>query len=180
MLLCWAGMALAVLAKGLIGLVLPGAVLVLYAAVARLRHLEAPAPGQRPAAVLRHRHAVVRAGRPAQSRTAALLLRARALGALLPQDPPPRRRVVLLPRAAGAGHPAVAGRAASAGRPPRARPLPAQAAADLGVFIFFFFSYSSSKLPGYILPIFPALALLAAYLERARAAAASSPPACWW
>jgi 4-amino-4-deoxy-L-arabinose transferase-like glycosyltransferase len=65
MLLCWAGMALAVLAKGLIGLVLPGAVLVLYAAVARLRHLEAPAPGQGPAAVLRHRHAVVRAGRPA-------------------------------------------------------------------------------------------------------------------
>ena len=30
------------------------------------------------------------------------------------------------------------------------------------VFIFFFFSYSSSKLPGYILPIFPALALLIA------------------
>jgi len=36
------------------------------------------------------------------------------------------------------------------------------------VFIFSFFSYSSSKLPGYILPIFPALALLlAAYLETA-------------
>jgi 4-amino-4-deoxy-L-arabinose transferase-like glycosyltransferase len=36
------------------------------------------------------------------------------------------------------------------------------------VFIFFFFSYSSSKLPGYILPVFPALALLiGAYLENA-------------
>jgi len=35
-------------------------------------------------------------------------------------------------------------------------------------FIFFFFSYSSSKLPGYIVPIFPALALLVAlFLERA-------------
>ena len=35
MLLCWAGMALAVLSKGLIGLVLPGAVLVLYTLFAR-------------------------------------------------------------------------------------------------------------------------------------------------
>ncbi len=35
MLLCWAGMALAVLSKGLIGLVLPGAVLVLYTFIAR-------------------------------------------------------------------------------------------------------------------------------------------------
>lgn len=37
------------------------------------------------------------------------------------------------------------------------------------VFIFFFFSYSSSKLPSYILPIFPALALLLArQIEAAR------------
>ncbi|MGC8035466.1 ArnT family glycosyltransferase, partial [Salmonella enterica] len=35
MLLCWAGMALAVLSKGLIGIVLPGAVLVLYTLFAR-------------------------------------------------------------------------------------------------------------------------------------------------
>ena len=35
MLVCWAGMALAVLAKGLIGLVLPGAVLILYSLFAR-------------------------------------------------------------------------------------------------------------------------------------------------
>jgi 4-amino-4-deoxy-L-arabinose transferase-like glycosyltransferase len=35
MLLCWAGMALSVLAKGLIGLVLPGAVLVIYTLVSR-------------------------------------------------------------------------------------------------------------------------------------------------
>lgn len=35
MLLCWAGMALAVLSKGLIGVVLPGAVLVLYTFLAR-------------------------------------------------------------------------------------------------------------------------------------------------
>jgi len=35
MLLCWAGMALAVLTKGLVGLVLPGAVLVLYTVFAR-------------------------------------------------------------------------------------------------------------------------------------------------
>src|SRR5471032_1901172 len=35
MLACWAGMALAVLAKGLIGVVLPGAVLVLYTLAAR-------------------------------------------------------------------------------------------------------------------------------------------------
>lgn len=35
MLLCWAGMALSVLSKGLIGLVLPGAVLVIYTLVTR-------------------------------------------------------------------------------------------------------------------------------------------------
>jgi 4-amino-4-deoxy-L-arabinose transferase-like glycosyltransferase len=35
MLLCWAGMALAVLSKGLIGIVLPGAVLVLYTVFGR-------------------------------------------------------------------------------------------------------------------------------------------------
>ncbi|GGD01804.1 ArnT family glycosyltransferase [Undibacterium terreum] len=35
MLLCWAGMALAVLTKGLIGVVLPGAVLVIYTFVSR-------------------------------------------------------------------------------------------------------------------------------------------------
>ncbi|HTD03187.1 glycosyltransferase family 39 protein [Undibacterium sp.] len=35
MLLCWIGMALAVLSKGLIGIVLPGAVLVIYTFVAR-------------------------------------------------------------------------------------------------------------------------------------------------
>jgi 4-amino-4-deoxy-L-arabinose transferase-like glycosyltransferase len=35
MLLCWAGMALAVLSKGLIGIVLPGAVLVLYTLFSR-------------------------------------------------------------------------------------------------------------------------------------------------
>jgi len=40
------------------------------------------------------------------------------------------------------------------------------------LFIFFFFSISSSKLPHYILPIFPALALLVAgYLETAKARA---------
>jgi 4-amino-4-deoxy-L-arabinose transferase-like glycosyltransferase len=35
MLVCWAGMALSVLAKGLIGLVLPGAVLVIYTLISR-------------------------------------------------------------------------------------------------------------------------------------------------
>ena len=35
MLICWASMALAVLSKGLIGIVLPGAVLVIYSAAAR-------------------------------------------------------------------------------------------------------------------------------------------------
>lgn len=40
------------------------------------------------------------------------------------------------------------------------------------VFFFFFFSISHSKLPGYILPIFPALALMiAVYLEECKPAA---------
>jgi 4-amino-4-deoxy-L-arabinose transferase-like glycosyltransferase len=46
------------------------------------------------------------------------------------------------------------------------------------VFILLFFSYSSSKLPGYMLPVFPAMALLAgAYLDRAARYAALSAPA---
>ncbi len=35
MLVCWAGMALAVMSKGLVGIVLPGAVLVVYTAASR-------------------------------------------------------------------------------------------------------------------------------------------------
>src|SRR5471032_1472644 len=102
-----------------------------HAGVARLGHLEAPAPGQGTAAVLRHRHAMVRAGGAAQSGTAALLLHPRALGPLFPEGAPPRRRVVLLHRAADPRRAAVAGRAAA--KPVRrratrrARHLPAQA-----------------------------------------------------
>jgi hypothetical protein len=182
MLLCWAGMALAVLAKGLIGLVLPGAVLVLYSCCRATSPSGSACTWQRPAAVLRHCHAVVRAGRPAQSGTAALLLRARALGTLLLKTHHREGAwyYFLLLLVPGILPWLGARRRRCCRRQPRASAFqPKLLLLIWAVFITFFFSYSSSKLPGYILPIFPALALLiAAYLEGAsRRTAAGRRPA---
>ena len=68
MLACWAGMALAVLSKGLVGIALPGAVLAVYTLLARDWAIwRAAAPGCRPAAVFCDHGALVRAGLAAQS-----------------------------------------------------------------------------------------------------------------
>jgi 4-amino-4-deoxy-L-arabinose transferase-like glycosyltransferase len=173
MLVCWAGMALAVLAKGLIGLVLPGAVLVLYSVLARdlaiwtrlhlgkglllffaiatpwfvLVALRNP---EQPHFFFIHEH-WDRFFLKEHHREGAwyyfLLL-------LVPGILPwlgvlPQALVQGLRRSAGAFQPKLL-------------------LLVWAVFITFFFSYSSSKLPGYILPIYPALALLiATYLEGA-------------
>jgi 4-amino-4-deoxy-L-arabinose transferase-like glycosyltransferase len=167
MLVAWAAMALAVLAKGLVGVVLPGAVLVLYSAVARdwriwarlhmgkglLLFVAVAAPWfilvaqrnpEQPHFFFIHEH-FDRFLSPGHKREGAwyyfiVLL----LPGLLPW-------LGLLPHSLAAGAKRVPGRFQ-----PRLLLL------IWFAFILVFFSMSSSKLPGYIVPLFPALALLTA------------------
>jgi 4-amino-4-deoxy-L-arabinose transferase-like glycosyltransferase len=173
MLACWAGMALAVLAKGLIGLVLPGAVLVLYTLVARdwaiWRRLHLGKGLLLFFAIAAPWFVLVALKNPEQPRfffihehfERFLLKTHHREGAwyyffvmLIPGIMPwlgllPQSLAAALRREAGVFQ-------------------PRRLLLVWAVFIFFFFSYSSSKLPGYILPIFPALALLVAlFLETA-------------
>ena len=173
MLICWAGMALAVLSKGLIGVVLPGAVLVLYTLAARdwriwLRlHLSSglllffiiAAPWfvlvslknpEFPHFFFIHEHF--------QRFTSKIHHRAGPIYYFVP--------ILLLGMIPWLGVLAQslwqAARREGPGFQPKLLLL------IWAGFIFFFFSISSSKLPSYILPIFPALALLiACYLQRA-------------
>ena len=173
MLLCWAGMALSVMSKGLIGLVLPGAVLVLYTLVSRdwaiwkrlqllpgllvffaittpwfvLVSLQNP---EFPHFFFIHEHfqrftsKIHRREGPWYYFVPILVL------GVLPW---------LTVMAQSLWHSA---RRESSGFQPQKMLL------VWVVFIFFFFSISRSKLPSYILPIFPALALLIAlHLEHA-------------
>ncbi|MFM9436042.1 4-amino-4-deoxy-L-arabinose transferase-like glycosyltransferase [Janthinobacterium sp. CG_23.3] len=167
MLACWAGMALAVLSKGLIGLVLPGAVLVLYTLAARdwaiwgrlhlakgaLLFFAIAAPWfvlvalnnpEQPHFFFIHEH-VERFLLKTHHREGAwyyfvplLLVGVMPWLTLLPHS-----LAAALRRAPGAFQPKLL--------------LLVWAA-----FIVVFFSCSSSKLPGYIVPVFPALALLIA------------------
>lgn len=173
MLVCWAGMALAVLAKGLIGLVLPGAVLVLYTLAARdwaiwsrlhlgkglllffaiatpwfvLVALKNP---EQPHFFFIHEH-VERFFLKTHKREGSWYY---FFAMLIPGIMP---WLALLPLSL-----------VQAVRRDRTVFQPKLLLLIWSVFIFVFFSYSSSKLPGYILPIFPALALLLAlHLETA-------------
>lgn len=183
MLLCWAGMALAVLSKGLIGIVLPGAVLVLYCIFARdwaiwkrlhlvkglllffaictpwfvavsLRNPEFPQ------FFFIHEH-FQRFTTKIHSRTGPwyYFIPILVLGII------PWLGVFFQSLWKGtreqrdtAGYNSLNG----------GRFQPKRLLLVWAVFIFVFFSISDSKLPSYILPIFPALALLiACYLEEA-------------
>jgi 4-amino-4-deoxy-L-arabinose transferase-like glycosyltransferase len=186
MLVCWAGMALAVLSKGLIGIVLPGAVLVLYTLVAgdwriwKRLHLgkglllffAISAPWFVVVSMRNpefahfffiHEH-FQRFLTKVHHRTGAwyyfvpILVAGIVpwLGVLLQslweglRDRHESSLAGSLDGATGRGF------------------QPKKMLLIWAVFIFFFFSISDSKLPSYILPIFPALALLiAAYLARA-------------
>jgi 4-amino-4-deoxy-L-arabinose transferase-like glycosyltransferase len=186
MLVCWAGMALAVLSKGLIGIVLPGAVLVLYTLAAgdwriwKRLHLgkglllffAISAPWFVVVSMRNpefahfffiHEH-FQRFLTKVHHRTGAwyyfvpILVAGIVpwLGVLLQslweglRDRHESSLAGSLDGATGRGF------------------QPKKMLLIWAVFIFFFFSISDSKLPSYILPIFPALALLiAAYLARA-------------
>ncbi len=173
MLLCWAGMALAVLSKGLIGIVLPGAVLVLYTLFSRdwgiwkrlhlmagllvfftittpwfvLVSLQNP---EFPHFFFIHEHV--------QRFTSKIHNRAGPWYYFIPL-----LVIGILPWLGVLAQSLWAGRRdADAGFQPRKMLL------TWAGFIFFFFSISGSKLPSYIVPIFPALALLIAlHLETA-------------
>ncbi|HJV82165.1 glycosyltransferase family 39 protein [Noviherbaspirillum sp.] len=173
MFACWAGMALAVLSKGLIGVVLPGAVLVLYTLLSRdwaiwkRLHLLAGIPlflaitapwfilvslknPEFPYFFFVHEH-FARFTTKVHHRTGpwhyfipVVLLGSIPWVTMLPQSLWKARRE----RAPGF--------------------QPKLVLLIWSVFIFFFFSISNSKLVSYILPIFPAMALLiACHLEEA-------------
>jgi 4-amino-4-deoxy-L-arabinose transferase-like glycosyltransferase len=171
MLACWAGMALSVLAKGLIGLVLPGAILVFYTIFARdwniwtrlhigkglLLFFAIAAPWfvlvglanpEQPHFFFVHEH-FDRFLLKEHHREAAWWI----FFALLAAGSVPWVGVLVQSLVLGA-------RREGGVFQPRMMLLVWTA------FIVLFFTKSSSKLPGYILPVFPAVALLVAnYLE---------------
>jgi len=183
MLLCWAGMALAVLSKGLIGIVLPGAVLVLYTLFSRdwaiwkrlhlvkglilffaictpwfvLVSMKNP---EFPQFFFIHEH-FQRFTTKIHSRTGPWYYFIPIL--LLGIMPWLGVFVQSLLTGAREEHNGSSFNSLSSGKfQPRKMLL------IWSVFIFVFFSISGSKLPSYILPIFPTLALLiACYVERA-------------
>ena len=173
MLACWAGMALAVLSKGLIGVVLPGAVLLIYTVLARdwaiwrrlhmvgglLVFLAMTVPWFVLVSLRNpefawfffvHEH-LQRFTSKVHHRAGPLtyFIPILALG-LMPW-------LWTLPQALW-----------KARRENLAGFQPKILLATWAIFIFSFFSVSGSKLPSYILPIFPALALLiACHLQQA-------------
>ena len=184
MLACWAGMGLAVLSKGLIGLALPGAVLIVYTLVARdwaiwkrlhlglgvlvfglvtvpwfvLVSLKNP---EFPQFFFIHEHFQ------------------RFTSKVHHREGP---WYYFLPILAGGLLPwlAVALQSLWAGVRGDRTPIddnrfqPKKLLLVWSILIFVFFSVSSSKLPSYILPIFPSLALLIAPYLR------SAPQRAWW
>ena len=167
MLLCWAAMALATLSKGLIGIVLPGAVLTLYTLLARdlrmwtklhfgkglLLFFAITAPWfiliamrnpEHPHFFFIHEHfdrftsGVHKRGGPWYYFIPLMVL------GILPW-------LGYLFSSVGAGW-----------KKEASRFQPLLMAWIWAVFFFVFFSVSGSKLPGYIVPIFPALALIGA------------------
>ncbi len=187
MLACWAGMALAVLSKGLIGIVLPGAVLVLYTLFARdwaiwkrlhpvsgvLLFLLLTLPWFVPVSLKNpefphfffiHEH-FERFTTHVHHRDGSwyYFIPILLLGSI------PWLGMLAQSLWHGWSKAATAGAPAAAATAP-ARFQPKKLLLIWAVFIFVFFSISDSKLPSYILPIFPALALLiACYLEQASA-----------
>jgi 4-amino-4-deoxy-L-arabinose transferase-like glycosyltransferase len=172
MLACWAGMALAVMSKGLIGVVLPGAVLVLYTLLARdwaiWRRLHLGAGLLIFFAITAPWFVLVSLKNPEfphfffihehfERFTSKVHHREGAWHYFIP--------VLLLGCIPWLGMLPQSLWRAWRERPPGFQPKKMMLV--WAIFIFFFFSISNSKLPSYILPIFPALALMmACYLEQ--------------
>ncbi len=177
MLLAYAGAALAVLTKGLIGILLPGAVLVLYILLrrdwGRLRRLR-PVPGLAMFLLLTLPWFVAVSVQNHDFLWQFFMVQ-QFLRFLTPISHRPGPWWYFLPLLVLAVLPwlysAVRSIVAGAGRVvERAGGFSADAFLWLWVvFIVFFFSVSHSKLPSYVLPVIPALAVLTALvLERLR------------
>jgi 4-amino-4-deoxy-L-arabinose transferase-like glycosyltransferase len=168
MLLCWAGMGLALMSKGLIGLLIPGAVLVLYTLIARdwaiwqrLHML----PGLLVFfAIVTPWHVAVSLRNPEFAHFYFIHEQFQRFTSKIHHREGPLYYFVPLLIAGILPWLTVLVQSVWAG--PRSDPAKAFRPITLltiwAVFIFCFFSISSSKLPGYSLPIFPALALLIA------------------
>ncbi|AMR78088.1 glycosyltransferase family 39 protein [Cupriavidus nantongensis] len=173
MLACWAAMGVAVLTKGLVGVALPGLVLVLYTAVTRdlalWRRLHAAAGIALMLLVALPWYWLVARRNPEflhfffihehwQRYTSTVHARTGApwyfvpllVGGFLPWLGLLPGMVRAVMQRAGVAH-------AAGPNPPF---QPALMAALWALAIFVFFSLSGSKLPGYIVPMFPALGIL--------------------
>ncbi|MEO7031003.1 MAG: glycosyltransferase family 39 protein [Herbaspirillum sp.] len=175
MLACWAGMALAVMSKGLIGIVLPGAVLVLYTLFSR------------DWAIWKRLHAgkgllvfllitvpwftVVSLRNPEFAHFFFIHEHLQRFTTKIHhRDGPWYYFIPILLAGIVPWIGMLAQSLWSARREPEIQRgfRPKLILLIWSIFIFVFFSISDSKLPSYILPIFPALALLlACYLEQA-------------
>jgi 4-amino-4-deoxy-L-arabinose transferase-like glycosyltransferase len=177
LLAAWAGAALAVLSKGLVGnRVSGGGVRPLQRGEARPRRAARSRMGARGSALPHAHGTLVHRGLARQSGVRRVLLRARAFQPIPDHGPSPNGAVVVFPADSRGRIPAVDVRAARGlgarlereGGTRSFRPL--TFAMLWGAFIVAFFSASGSKLPAYILPAFPALALvLGRYLVEAPA-----------
>lgn len=181
MLVCWLGMALAVLSKGLIGLVLPGAVLVLYTGLARdwaiWKRLHLGKGLLLFFAVTTPWFVMVSMRNPEFAHFFFIHEHfQRFLTKTHHREGPwyyffPLLVIGIMPWLGVLIQSLVNGvrkaQGADATGPAQAF-KPGVMLVIWACFIFFFFSISGSKLPSYILPIMPALALLVAvYMERA-------------
>jgi 4-amino-4-deoxy-L-arabinose transferase-like glycosyltransferase len=174
MLVCWAGMALAVLAKGLIGLVLPGAVLTLYSLLSRdfaiWKRLHLGKGLLLFFAIATPWFVLVGLKNPEQpyfffihEHWERFFLKTHHR-----EGPWWYFLMMLVPGLMPWLGVALQSLVNGVKRDRQAVFQPKLMLVIWAVFITFFFSYSSSKLPGYILPVFPAMAMLAAvYLENA-------------
>jgi 4-amino-4-deoxy-L-arabinose transferase-like glycosyltransferase len=172
MLACWAGMALATLSKGLVGVVLPGGVLVLYTLLARdwtlWRRLHLAKGLLLFLAIAAPWFVLVGVKNPEQPHF--FFIHEHLERFLLKEHNREGAWWYFLPLLAAGALPWLGILAQSLVQ--AARRLPQDGAGTFRprllllvwiVFILVFFSRSSSKLPGYIVPVFPAVALLAAH-----------------
>jgi 4-amino-4-deoxy-L-arabinose transferase-like glycosyltransferase len=183
MLACWAGMALAVLSKGLIGVVLPGAVLVLYTVFARdwsiWRRLHL-LPGLLLFFAITTPWFVLVSMRNPEFAWFFFVHEhfQRFTSKIHGRYAPPYYFIPILLVGILPWLSVMAQSLWHARREPGARFQPKLMLSVWTIFLFIFFSISDSKLPSYILPIFPSLALLIAlHLHRAGRSAIA---ACAW
>ena len=173
MLLCWAGMALAVLSKGLIGVVLPGAVLVLYTFIARdwaiWKRLHLGFGLLVFFAIAAPWFVLVSMKNPEFAHFFFIHEHWERFTSKVHHRAGPWHYFIPLLIAGVVPWLGVLAQSLWNGRNDASGAFqPKKMLLIWAVFIFVFFSISNSKLPSYILPIFPALALLiACYLENA-------------